>query len=75
MNERAGLTLDDILRLLSLCLNATSVSFMEQHYQQIQGKAMGSPASMMVADIGKDEGVYRKASAIKGKNFCCVNIA
>ena len=51
MIERTGLTIDDILRLLSLCLNATFVSFMEQHYQQVQGTAMGSPVSVVVADI------------------------
>ena len=49
--ERTGLTIDDILRFLSLCLNATLVTFMEQHYQQVQGTAMGSPVSVVDADI------------------------
>ena len=46
--ERTGLTIDDILRL---CLNATLVTFLEQHYQQVQGTAMGSPVSVVVADM------------------------
>ena len=51
LDERTGLTIDDILRLLLLCLNETFICFMEQHYQQVQGTAMESPVSVVVADM------------------------
>ena len=51
LDERTGLTIDDILQLLSLFLNATFITFKGEFYRQIHGTAMGSPVSVIVADL------------------------
>ena len=51
LEERTGLTVDNILKLLSLCQNAVFVTLMGQYYQQVHGTAMGSPVSVVVADM------------------------
>ena len=40
--DRTSLSVQEIVRLLSLCLSATYLSFCGEHYQQIFGTAMGS---------------------------------
>ena len=49
--ERTNLSVDDIVNLLSLCLEATFLSFRGKVYQQVHGTAMGSPVSMVVANL------------------------
>lgn len=41
----------DIISLLKLCLDATHFLFRGVVYQQIHGTAMGSPASVVVANL------------------------
>ena len=45
------LSVDDIISLLSLCLKATYFSFRGVIYQQVYGTAMGSPVSVVVANL------------------------
>ena len=49
--ERTSLSVDEIISLLELCLNATYFAFRDTFYQQIHGTAMGSPVSVVVADL------------------------
>ena len=51
LDERTGLTIDDILQLLSLCLNDTFITFKGEFYRQIHGTVMGSPVSVTVAKL------------------------
>ena len=48
---RTSLTPDDIITLLEFCLNATYFAFRNSFYQQVHGTAMGSPVSVVVADL------------------------
>ena len=48
---RTSLTTDDIVTLLEFCLNATFFAFRNCFYQQVHGTAMGSPVSVVVADL------------------------
>ena len=48
--ERTSLTPSEIVSLLELCLNAT-FAFRNTYYQQIHGTAMGSPVSIVAADL------------------------
>ena len=49
--EHTNLSVDDIMGLLTLCLEATFLSFREKVYQQVHGTAMGSPVSVFVANL------------------------
>ena len=51
LSERTSLNVDDIMDLLSLCLDATFLSFRGKVYRQAQGTAMGSPVSVVVANL------------------------
>ena len=46
---------DDIIRLLKMCLDATYLTFRDTHYQQTFGTAMGSPVSVTVANLVMEE--------------------
>ena len=48
---RTSLTPSEIVSLLELCLNATYFAFRNIYYQQIHGTAMGSPVSVLAADL------------------------
>ena len=42
---------DKIMDLLKLCLESTFFQYNGRHYKQLHGTAMGSPASVVVAEI------------------------
>ena len=42
---------DDIMDLLNLCLTSTYFQYNGRHYKQLHGTAMGSPDSVVVAEI------------------------
>ena len=50
-SDHTFLTVDDIMSLLSLCLNATYFSFGGTFYKQVNGTAMGFPVSVVVANL------------------------
>ena len=41
----------DIILLLEFCLKNTYFSFQDQFYEQVEGAAMGSPVSPIVANL------------------------
>ena len=47
----ATLKKDSILKLVKLCLESTVFSFDNQLYKQIKGTPMGSPISVVIAEI------------------------
>lgn len=49
--DRKCLTVDGICSLLKLCLEATYLSFRGKIYQQVHGTTMGSPVSVVVANL------------------------
>ena len=42
---------DKIMNLLKLCLESTFFQYNGRHYKQLHGTAMGSPVSVVVAEI------------------------
>ena len=42
---------EDIMDLLNLCLTSTYFQYNGNHYKQLHGTAMGSPVSVVVAEI------------------------
>ena len=51
LNSRTGLSPDDICDMLAFCLNSTQFQFRGKYYKQSQGTAMGSPVSVVVANM------------------------
>ena len=51
LSTRTSMTADNILELLSFCLNKTYFVFQEVFYEQAKGAAMGSPIRPIVANI------------------------
>ena len=49
--ERTSQSVDDIINLLTLCLDATFLNFRGKVYKQVHGTAMGSPVSVVVANL------------------------
>ena len=55
LRERTQLTPKEIASLLSFCLGATELQFQGRFYRQIHGTAMGSPVSVVIADLVMEE--------------------
>ena len=51
LQNRTSMSIKHIINLLEFCLNNTSFVFQGQYYQQMEGAAMGSPLSPIVANI------------------------
>ena len=49
LKERTVMSVGDIVLLLEFCLKNTYFSFQDQFYEQVEGVAMGSPVSPIVA--------------------------
>ena len=49
--QRTSMNTRHIIRLLEFCLRRTYFVFQGQHYEQVEGAAMGSPLSPIVANI------------------------
>ena len=51
LKERTVLAVSDIILLLGFCLKNTYFSFQDQFYEGVEGAAMGSPVSPIVANL------------------------
>ena len=51
LKDRTVLAVSDIILLLEFCLKNTYFSFQDQFYEQVEGAAMGSPVSPIVANL------------------------
>ena len=56
------MSVKDIIHLLSFCLETTQFAYNGTHYQQVFGTAMGSPVSVVIANIVIED-VEQKALA------------
>ena len=51
LKDRTVMGIDDIILLLKFCLKNTYFSFQGQFFEQVEGAAMGSPVSPIVANL------------------------
>ena len=51
LQQRTKMTVNNITCLLEICLNSTYFTFQENFYEQVEGAAMGSPISPIVANL------------------------
>ena len=51
LNKRTVLAVNDIILLLEFCFKNTYFSFQDQFHEQVEGAAMGSPVSPIVANL------------------------
>ena len=51
LKDRTVIGIDDIILLLAFCLKNTHFSFQGQFFEQVEGAAMGSPVSPIVANL------------------------
>ena len=51
LKERTALAVNDIILLLEFCHKNMYFSFQDQFYEQVEGAAMGSPVSSIVANL------------------------
>ena len=51
LKERTVLAVNDIILLLEFCLKNTYFSFQDQFYEQVEDAVMGSPVSLIVANL------------------------
>ena len=51
LKDRTVIGIDDIIPLLEFCLKNTYFSFQGQFFEQVEGAAMGSPVSPIVANL------------------------
>ena len=51
LKDRTVIGIDDIILLLEFCLKNTCFSFQGQFFEQVEGVAMGSPVSPIVANL------------------------
>ncbi len=51
LSQRTSMPIEDIIDLLSFCLNTTYFVFDGIYYQQVFGTAMGSPVSAVIANL------------------------
>ena len=51
LEDRTMLSPAEVLKLLQFCLNATYLTYLNEYYQQTYGTAMGSPVSVIVANL------------------------
>ena len=50
-NTKLSILTQDIMDLVTLCLNSTYFQYNGKHYKQLHGTAMGSPVSVIVVEI------------------------
>ena len=53
--QRTCMSIPQIITLLEFCLNNTYFLFQGKYYEQVQGAAMGSPISSLIANIFMEE--------------------
>ena len=51
LQQRTNMSIKHIIKLLEFCLRSTYFVFQGQYYEQVEGAAMGSPLSPIVANI------------------------
>ena len=70
LKDRTVIGIDDIILLLEFCLKNTYFSFQGQFFEQVEGVAMGSPVSPIVANLYM-EYLEQKALSTAPPRFWC----
>ena len=55
LGMRTDMDVDTIVRLLRFCVKSTEFQYDGTHYKQLDGVAMGSPVSPVLADLFMEE--------------------
>ena len=55
LQQRTSVTVKHITCLLEFCLRSTYFTFQDKYYEQVEGAAMGSPISPLVANLYMEE--------------------
>ena len=55
LQQRTSMSIHNIVTLLEFCLKNTYFLFQGKYYEQVQGAAMGSPISPLIANLFMDE--------------------
>ena len=69
LKERTVLAVNDIPLLLEFCLKNTYFSFQDQFYEQVEGAAMGSPVSTIIAKLYMEHLEQKALSAAPTPRF------
>ena len=51
LQQRTSLSIENILCLMEFCITSTYFSFQGKFFEQLEGAAMGSPLSPIVANL------------------------
>ena len=70
--DRTSWSLEEVTTLLRFCLNATFLAYSGIFYKQTFGTAMGSPVSVMVADLVMED-VEQRAHRLFQLHLCSGN--
>ena len=62
--QRTSMSISQITSLLEFCLTNTYFLFQGKYYEQVQGAAMGSPISTLIANIFMEEFEVKALSSI-----------
>ena len=62
--QRTSMSMAQIISLLEFCLTNTYFLFQGKHYEQVQGVAVGSPISPLIANIFMEEFEVKTLSSI-----------
>ena len=62
--QRTSLPVEDIIDILSFCLNTTYFVFEGCYYQQVFGTAMGSPVSAVIANLVMEDDEQRALASV-----------
>ena len=71
LKERTVMEVGDIILLLEFCLKNTYFSFQGQFYEQVEGAAMGSPVSPIVANLYMEYLEQKALSSAPPPKFWC----
>ena len=69
LKNRTTMNIRQITSLLEFCLRSTYCTFQNKYYEQIEGTAMGSPISPIVANLYM-EGFGKKSHPISSTSPC-----
>ena len=70
LKDRTVMCVDDIILLLEFCLKNTYFSFQGQFFEQVEGTAMGSPVSPIVANLYMEYLEQKALSTAPTLRFC-----
>ena len=80
LQQRTLMTMNNIICLLEFCLKNTHFLFLGRYYEQVEGAAMGSPISPIVANLYMEELEIKALNAahipppVCGEDLCMTHL-